>query len=421
MSGKTQQLSKEIVWRVRQCVIAAGAEFEGIQTSFTALPQVIFQTIDGLGHIYVVEFNPEDFSDLQLTQQIELEIAIFRAQRSTQMEPKKQLKEKLYAVYNAIDMIEKSGHNKGQNYDYIKAADVTREIRKQLMEQRVYAEINFDFVGGPFTIARAKEKDAPFSAVLVKCSVVFHDLDSDAILTGSGLGTGADTGDKAAYKAQTGALKYALKNSFLVPDEADPEADSTTDEDGGSVQAQDIPDFQEAKRGPAPRQERPTARTAAQPAPKAAEENPFESPASEAPSTKSQASAKPAAPAAAPSTISDAPDAAPEKGDAFEEPETSEDRLPTEEELDTYRKKFVAFGNNMADKGKLKASKSLPAPTKLKVFLLHITKAESPKQLTLSQWEDFFARVEKAVADPAIGFLGLAKLINKVNGIEDKK
>ena len=42
-------------------------------------------------------------------------------------------------------------------------------------------------------------------------------------------GTGTDKGDKAVYKAQTGALKYGLRHAFLIPDESDPEADSSVD------------------------------------------------------------------------------------------------------------------------------------------------------------------------------------------------
>ena len=63
----------------------------------------------------------------------------------------------------------------------------------------------------------------------VKATIVFHDLDFNEKLTASGLGDGADSGDKGIYKAQTGALKNALRNAFLLPDEADPEADEEVD------------------------------------------------------------------------------------------------------------------------------------------------------------------------------------------------
>ena len=337
------------------------------------------------------------------------------------------LKEKLAKVYETIEFIEKQGENTQQRYRYIRSADVTHTIRKQLSENRVYAEINFEFVGQPYIIARSKDKDAPFSAVNVRCQIVFHDLDSNEILTSSGLGTGADTGDKAGYKAQTGALKYALKNAFLVPDEADPEADPIMDENDGDRPHRptpaDIPDFQDARYS-APRAtdapkaaattERPTAASVApKNAPAAAGPNQV------APSTVTQPSSG-ASSAAAPSTSAVAPAAEREPG-ADEEL----DQLPTEEEMNEYRKKFKQLGDDLSapppQGGNLKASKKAPINVKLKVFLLSVTKADDVKAITKAQWDTFFNRVEVTRNNPEIGLVGLAKKINEANGIEEKK
>ena len=94
--------------------------------------------------------------------------------------------------------------------------------------------------------------------------------------------------------------------------------------------------------------------------------------------------------------------------------------LPTEAELSEFRKKFAALGDELTTNGKLKASKGMPVNRKLVVFLLSITKAESAKVLTKSQWEDFFKRAEAAKALEN-GLVGLAKLVNKANGIEETK
>ena len=139
-------------------------------------------------------------------------------------------KEKLNQLYVIIDAVEKSKTNKMQHYDYVPATAVIRAVRKAFIELRLYAEINTDFVGAPYTIAREKAPNAPFSAVNVKVTVKLIDLDSAETSTGSAVGSGADTGDKAAFKAETGTLKYALKNACLAPDERDPEADATVDE-----------------------------------------------------------------------------------------------------------------------------------------------------------------------------------------------
>ena len=376
---------------------AAGWEWCGFQEAIhPVLPKLIIKRGEVTKQI---SFDSENFDPAEKATQL-----------FAKQEKKMTLLEKLHSVYQSLDAVEKSGHNKSQNYDYIRAADVTHAIRKQLIDLKVYAEINFDFVGGPFTIAREKAPNAPFSAVLVKCSIVYWDLESGETKTASGLGTGADTGDKSAYKAMTGSLKYALKNSFMVADEADPEADENVDE-GPRSRRPEEPDFQDAKRG---RQDAPKSspasaektKTTTTPAPSntvvITDDDIF---------TADTAKAAVVAMEAHSENVLG-------KGDAFEGPD--DDRMPTEAELDTYRKKFSALGNDLADKGKLKANKGLPAPVKLKTFLLSITKADSPKSITNNQWIDFFGRVDKAVALET-GFVGLAKLVNKANGIDDTK
>ena len=137
------------------------------------------------------------------------------------------LRAKLSMVYARVDHIEKSGRNAKQNYDYVRSADVLHAIRKALIEYRVYAETNFDLLS---TYDIKTNSGGNMHTATVKAFIVFHDLDSDERITGSGLGDGADGGDKGIYKAQTGAIKNALRNSFLVPDSADPEADQSVDE-----------------------------------------------------------------------------------------------------------------------------------------------------------------------------------------------
>ena len=315
------------------------------------------------------------------------------------------LREKLHKIYETVEFIEKSGHNKSQNYDFLQAVAVIRAVRKQLIELRVYAEINFDFVGGPYTIAREKAPNAPFSAINVKCSILFFDLDTGETSPASGLGGSADTGDKAIYKAQTGALKYALKNAFLIPDEADPEADESVD-CGTSTES----DFQEV-------QAAPKALQAARPTPAPAKAGASNAPSPiAATSTKSAASTAPAPAADVPATTSAAPVAEREPGD---EPD---DALPTEEQMNGengFHAQFVALRDEL--KGKLLPSKnpSIPVNRKLLVFLLSVTGVDNAAKISTFQWEDFFRRVD-AVRQSAHGLPGLVVLINRANGVETK-
>lgn len=343
---------------------------------------------------------------------------------------------KLHAIYQEIDYIEKGGHNKGQNYRYIKSVDVTREIRAALVRARVYAEIFFDFDNAPYTIAREKAPNAPFSAVNCKCRVVFHDLDSKETRVGEGLGTGADTGDKAAYKAQTGALKYALKNAFLVPDEKsadDPEADERTNNN-------EEPSFEDAKTAPAPShgkapQHQPAQQAAPRPdGPKAT--GPMAPPPAAA---TAAAPAPPANPAPAPTPASTTTTAPPEPsrtapsvsapssqpGDAqgatlITDPQTDSDSsMPTNEQMVEYRKQYAGLYNVLTEEGKLKSSKGLPGDRKQLVFMCRCANVADPKEMTNGQWRTFFATVENLRTK--YGWPAVTELVNKANGIEPTK
>ena len=318
------------------------------------------------------------------------------------------LAQKLITVYKTIEFIEKRGFNKSQSYKYMKASDIVTAVRRALLDQGVYAEINMFFDGPNYTIARAKDKDAPFSAVNTRCVAIFHDTDSNEILTASGLGTGADTGDKASYKSQTGAIKYMLRNAFLIPDEeGDPESDPKLDEGADpSVSVDNMPDFHEAQHT-APRANTPKETPAAAPAPAPAPAKTV------APKKKTEPVGPPKAEIPAQAPAQPKPEAAPEPA--------VDGTMPTEGQMTGYRQAFKRLGDDLSTEGKLKSSAKLPVERKLLVFLLSITSATDAKKITRAQWDNFFSRVETAKSNPEVGFTGLAKLVNKANGIEEKK
>ena len=298
------------------------------------------------------------------------------------------LREKLNKIYEAIDFIPKNGYNKVQGYKFMKSVDVTHALRKQLIEHKIYAEINFEFSHPPYTIARKDAPNAPMSAVSVKCSIRFLDLESEQVITGSGLGTGADTGDKAAYKAQTGALKYALKDAFLVPDEADPEADETVDE-----------------QEPEPEQPRRNARPPRASVPEEIEKTEDEPPFVPSGETPAEGAA----------AVRDKREPGDEDslGDLL-----ANGALPTEAELQKYRVDFKKIADELVKDGKLKATiePNLPVNRKMLVFLLDVTKAPDANKITIAQWDNFFTRMDAARA--AIGAVGITGLVNKANGLD---
>ena len=142
------------------------------------------------------------------------------------------LRQKLVQVYREIDAVEKGGKNNTQGYNYVRAVDLVNSVRRALKKLGVYAEINFEQLRA-YTYTTAK--GSVMNASDVRCTITFYDAEAPhspqmtMTHTASGLGSASDSGDKYSYKAQTGALKYALRNAFLIPDENDPEADETAD------------------------------------------------------------------------------------------------------------------------------------------------------------------------------------------------
>ncbi len=132
------------------------------------------------------------------------------------------LQKKLLAVMKAIDAVEKRGKNEKQNYAYVKATDVAREVRKALIDE----EIAFGYdVDSSERWTQPTNGGGTLNFVELRISVTFTDTATGEAVVRKGLGWGMDSGDKAPYKAMTGALKYSLRMNGLIPDELDPEND----------------------------------------------------------------------------------------------------------------------------------------------------------------------------------------------------
>jgi hypothetical protein len=136
------------------------------------------------------------------------------------------LAKKLSAIMAEVSHVEKSGKNTFQNYNYQRATDMAAAIRKHLSDKHIVMVP--DIVESHSYTVPAKE--GVMQAIDVKVKYTFIDGETGATISFVGMGTGTDKGDKAVYKAHTGALKYALKDFFLIPEEGDdPEADESTD------------------------------------------------------------------------------------------------------------------------------------------------------------------------------------------------
>ena len=149
--------------------------------------------------------------------------------------PKLNLLQKLADVVAEVDHVEKSGRNEFQKYNYVKAADVAWLVRKALSKRNIY--LVADVVG--IRNYEIPAREGVMQAVDIHMEFSFHDGDAPETppIVLHSYGTGTDKGDKAVYKAMTGALKYGLRHGFLIPDESDPEGDSDTDKATAAAKA----------------------------------------------------------------------------------------------------------------------------------------------------------------------------------------
>jgi hypothetical protein len=130
---------------------------------------------------------------------------------------------KMVKAMASMDAVEKGGKNEKQGYKYVRAVDVANEVRKALISNGIAFSYNV-------AEERMWERPTASGGMMYFCSIKvvaqFIDQDSGELLEGSAIGWGADSLDKAPYKAMTGALKYVLRMNGIIPDESDPENDA---------------------------------------------------------------------------------------------------------------------------------------------------------------------------------------------------
>lgn len=124
---------------------------------------------------------------------------------------------KLSEILGEVDRVPKRGRNEFHKYDYVMESDLVEAVRQKLAERHVFLLSSVEELRREDTLTEAKIR------------FTFLDGDSGESLSFYYFGQGDDKGDKGAYKAYTGALKYAIMKNFLVPTGDDPEADTETD------------------------------------------------------------------------------------------------------------------------------------------------------------------------------------------------
>ena len=137
------------------------------------------------------------------------------------------LRQKLAEVRRRIGYIQKRGHNERFNYTYVTAADLASAVGDALADLGVVIVPRLESIAYESV---SPNQGYPDRFTRVVMTYTFMDVNSAEELTVKMPGEGRDPGDKGPYKAMTGALKYALLQSFLIATGDDPEDERA---DGG--------------------------------------------------------------------------------------------------------------------------------------------------------------------------------------------
>ena len=129
------------------------------------------------------------------------------------------LRQKLAEVRRRIGYIQKRGHNERFNYSYVTAADIAGSVGDILAELGIIVIPRLEDISYESAVGRGEGT----RMARVVMAYTFADVDSGEEVIAKVAGQGLDPGDKAPYKAMTGALKYALLQSFLLATGDDPE------------------------------------------------------------------------------------------------------------------------------------------------------------------------------------------------------
>ena len=126
-------------------------------------------------------------------------------------------KNKIRKELHERGILPKGAHNDYDNYDYFSEAQYkelfTELFSKNGIELKI-DEVDYDTFDG-------SDKQPFGRTVTLACTLI--DIDTGYSETTKHTGEGLDRGDKAGYKATTGAIKKFLSSTFLVATKDDPE------------------------------------------------------------------------------------------------------------------------------------------------------------------------------------------------------
>lgn len=126
-------------------------------------------------------------------------------------------------VMKEVRYVQKTGNNQHHKYRYVSDADLLNKL------QPAMAEAGLSMVPSNIVATTTAHGEKRWRTDIIVTYTLSHE--SGETMTVASVGSGVDNEDKGAYKALTGAFKYALRQAFLVPTGTDPEDDGGVTEE----------------------------------------------------------------------------------------------------------------------------------------------------------------------------------------------
>lgn len=153
--------------------------------------------------------------------------------------------ERIWLMRQELGMLPKLGENRPQGYNYLQESDVTVAVRKLEKRFRVMFVLGQQVEKTHIDATLKSKSGNPMTGVSVvqRYDVINVDNPDESLSSVLGWdlsseGYSADSGDKALYKARTGAKKYALTDTFLIASGDDPERVGLADDAQQPARAQ---------------------------------------------------------------------------------------------------------------------------------------------------------------------------------------
>lgn len=134
------------------------------------------------------------------------------------------LYEKLVIIMSEMGTVAKNGKNEFDNYSYVKESDVSEKLQGLLVKNQVFVFSSIENSKSQ-QVTSSQGKPNILSTVHIKYTFVNAENPEEKFEVYSA-GDGMDRGDKAIYKAITGAHKYFMIRNFNLGSDDDAEKDS---------------------------------------------------------------------------------------------------------------------------------------------------------------------------------------------------